>query len=167
MKAFRLRFEDAGCPILSMDTKKKELIGNSWNPVEHRLCSFITKEWAGHPLRSLDAMMKYIRGTTTKSGLQVSALLNDREYAKGKKGAPSSVQNHSPIEPHRTSRLELFHSFEMTFSKCQFIFAQPLRQALAGVHSMKNPLGEGVVPGSERFREQASSHSDSVANHSQ
>jgi len=25
---FRKRFEDAGCPILSMDTKKKELIGN-------------------------------------------------------------------------------------------------------------------------------------------
>ena len=29
---FRKRFEDAGSPILSMDTKKKELIGNFRNP---------------------------------------------------------------------------------------------------------------------------------------
>jgi hypothetical protein len=57
---------------------------SKWNPVEHRLFSFITMEWAGHPLRSLDSMMKYIQGTTTKTGLQVSALLNNREYAKGK-----------------------------------------------------------------------------------
>jgi Rhodopirellula transposase DDE domain len=30
---FRKRFEDTGHPILSMDTKKKELIGNFRNPV--------------------------------------------------------------------------------------------------------------------------------------
>src|SRR5215469_9249048 len=30
--SFRKRFEDAGSPILSMDTKKKELIGNFRNP---------------------------------------------------------------------------------------------------------------------------------------
>jgi hypothetical protein len=46
---------------------------------------FITMNWAGHPLRSLDVMLDYIRGTTTKTGLQVAALLNERQYATGKK----------------------------------------------------------------------------------
>ena len=26
---------------------------SKWNPIEHRLFSFISLEWAGHPLRSL------------------------------------------------------------------------------------------------------------------
>lgn len=57
---------------------------SKWNPVEHRLFSFISLEWAGHPLRSLDAMITYIQSTTTKTGLKVTALVNEREYAKGK-----------------------------------------------------------------------------------
>jgi Rhodopirellula transposase DDE domain len=58
---------------------------SKWNPVEHRLFSFISLEWAGHPLRSLEAMIRYIQSTTTKTGLKVTALVNEREYAKGKK----------------------------------------------------------------------------------
>ena len=58
---------------------------SKWNPIEHRLFSFITLNWAGHPLRSVDAMRNYIQGTTTKSGLTVTALLNERQYEKGKK----------------------------------------------------------------------------------
>ena len=30
-------------------------------------------------------MRKYIEGTTTKTGLEVTALVNEREYTKGKK----------------------------------------------------------------------------------
>jgi hypothetical protein len=58
---------------------------SKWNPVEHRLFSFISLEWAGHPLRSLNAMMAFIQSTTTKTGLRVKALLNTRKYDKGKK----------------------------------------------------------------------------------
>jgi len=57
---------------------------SKWNPVEHRLFSFISPEWAGHPLRSLQLMMSYIEGTTTKTGLQVKAFLHGRQYVKGK-----------------------------------------------------------------------------------
>jgi hypothetical protein len=75
---------------------------SKWNPVEHRLFSFITLEWAGHPLRSLDTMMTYIKGTTTKTGLTVTALLNERKYAKGKKVPDHrfneiSISNHSEL----------------------------------------------------------------------
>lgn len=56
---------------------------SKWNPIEHRLFSYISLNWAAKPLRSLEAMLAYIRGTTTKAGLKVKACLFDREYQKG------------------------------------------------------------------------------------
>lgn len=56
---------------------------SKWNPVEHRLFSFISKNWEGYPLRSYDIMLSLIAGTTTKTGLKVEAILNKREYQKG------------------------------------------------------------------------------------
>lgn len=58
---------------------------SKWNPIEHRLFSYISLNWAGQPLRSLDKMLGYIRGTTTESGLKVEAALVEREYEKGLK----------------------------------------------------------------------------------
>jgi hypothetical protein len=72
---------------------------SKWNPVEHRLFSFITMEWAGHPLRSVDHMLGYIRGTTTKTGLQVLAFLNSKSYVKGLK-VTNSEFNEIPIKRH-------------------------------------------------------------------
>jgi Rhodopirellula transposase DDE domain len=40
---------------------------SKWNPVEHRLFSFISLEWAGHPFRSLQLMMSYIGGRATEA----------------------------------------------------------------------------------------------------
>jgi hypothetical protein len=56
---------------------------SKWNPIEHRLFSYISLNWAGKPLRSFEAMLGYIRDTTTKAGLKVKACLLDREYQKG------------------------------------------------------------------------------------
>ena len=53
---------------------------SKWNPVEHRLLNHISINWAGQPLRSLDTMLDYIRGTTTASGLHVRAWLNTAVY---------------------------------------------------------------------------------------
>ncbi len=55
---------------------------SKWNPIEHRLFSYISLNWAGKPLRSLETLLGYIRDTTTKTGLQVKAFLVDREYEK-------------------------------------------------------------------------------------
>ena len=55
---------------------------SKWNPVEHRLLSQISINWAGKPLRSLSAMLGYIRGTMTETGLRVRAWLNTRQYPK-------------------------------------------------------------------------------------
>jgi hypothetical protein len=71
---------------------------SKWNPVEHRLFSYISLNWAGKPLRSFEAMLNYIRGTTTKTGLKVEACLMDREY---KKGIRVSKQEMNTLNLHR------------------------------------------------------------------
>jgi len=56
---------------------------SKWNPIEHRLLSQISRNWAGHPLRSLPIMLGLIRGTTTTKGLAVEAILDTTVYVKG------------------------------------------------------------------------------------
>src|SRR6202007_2085013 len=46
---------------------------SKWNPIERRLFSHISINWAGKPLRTLGIMLGYIRGTTTATGLKVQA----------------------------------------------------------------------------------------------
>lgn len=58
---------------------------SKWNPVEHRLFSHVSNNWAGKPLRSLKGMLACIRGTITKTGLKVRALLTRKTYPKGVK----------------------------------------------------------------------------------
>jgi Rhodopirellula transposase DDE domain len=58
---------------------------SKWNPVEYRLFSHISINWAGQPLRNLDLMLAFIRGTTTTAGLKVEARLDQGIYRKGRK----------------------------------------------------------------------------------
>jgi hypothetical protein len=58
---------------------------SKWNPIEYRLFSHISINWAGQPLRSLDAMLAFIRGTRTNTGLKVEARLDQGIYRKGRK----------------------------------------------------------------------------------
>ena len=56
---------------------------SKWNPIEHRLFSEISKNWAGKPLDSYETALKYIRTTRTTSGLKVTAQLDTKTYLKG------------------------------------------------------------------------------------
>lgn len=58
---------------------------SKWNPIEHRLFSEISKNWAGRPLDSFETMLKYARTTRTTAGLRVTATLRRRTYATGQK----------------------------------------------------------------------------------
>lgn len=58
---------------------------SKWNPVEHRLFGPISLNWAGHPLRSWNTLLAYLRGTATSTGLSVTAEFHDRVYQKGQK----------------------------------------------------------------------------------
>jgi hypothetical protein len=48
---------------------------SKWNPIEHRLFSQISRNWAGVPLRTFETVTSYIAGTTTTTGLEVKAVL--------------------------------------------------------------------------------------------
>jgi transposase len=56
---------------------------SKWNKIEHRLFSFISKNWRGQPLTSLKVIVSLIAGTTTRKGLKVHAEINDRSYPAG------------------------------------------------------------------------------------
>jgi hypothetical protein len=53
---------------------------SKWNPIEHRLFSLISINWAAQPLRSLTKMTALIRGTSTQTGLTVKAALLSGYY---------------------------------------------------------------------------------------
>ena len=56
---------------------------SKWNKIEHRLFSFISKNWRGQPLTSLKVIVSLIAGTTTRKGLKVHAEIDDRSYPAG------------------------------------------------------------------------------------
>jgi hypothetical protein len=72
---------------------------SKWNPIEHRLFGPISLNWAGHPLRTFDRMLALIRGTVTKTGLQVAAFLVEKVYATGLK-VTNAVMNSLNLERH-------------------------------------------------------------------
>jgi hypothetical protein len=64
---------------------------SKWNKIEHRLFSFISKNWRGQPLSSLKVIVNLIAGTTTKKGLQVHAEIDGRNYPAGVKVPDSKM----------------------------------------------------------------------------
>ncbi len=72
---------------------------SKWNPIEHRLFSQISSNWAGQPLRSFETMLGYLRGTTTKTGLKVSAQLLGGVFQVGKRVA-KTVMKSLKLEHH-------------------------------------------------------------------
>ena len=53
---------------------------SKWNKIEHRLFSFITMNWRGKPLVSLETIINLIGATRTTSGLEVYARLDEGTY---------------------------------------------------------------------------------------
>ena len=66
---------------------------SKWNPIEHRMFSHISINWAGTPLRTFDAMLSCLRGTSTESGLKISASMVEGTYKKGKKVTDAEMSN--------------------------------------------------------------------------
>lgn len=56
---------------------------SKWNKIEHRLFSFISKNWRGKPLISLAVIVSLIGATTTEAGLKVKCVVDYGEYKKG------------------------------------------------------------------------------------
>ena len=74
---------------------------SKWNPIEHRLFSEVSKNWAGQPLTSYETMLKYIRTTKTKRGLAVGATLLKGDYPTRQKPVPERIAR-VKLRPNRT-----------------------------------------------------------------
>ena len=56
---------------------------SKWNKIEHRLFSYISKNWRGKPLVSYLVIVSLIAATKTKTGLKVACEIDDNEYETG------------------------------------------------------------------------------------
>jgi len=58
---------------------------SKWNKIEHRVFCHITRNWQGKPLETLEIVVESIGATTTETGLEVHAWLDEGTYEKGRK----------------------------------------------------------------------------------
>jgi transposase len=56
---------------------------SKWNKVEHRMFSFVTKNWRGKPLTSYQVIVELVAGTTTTTGLRILAEWDQGYYPTG------------------------------------------------------------------------------------
>lgn len=65
---------------------------SKWNPIEHRMFSFISSNWAAEPLRDYETVLKFIRSTKTSTGLKIRATINTQRYQKGTRISEQQMQ---------------------------------------------------------------------------
>ena len=58
---------------------------SKYNPIERKMFSFITKNWAGEPLTSHNKALSLIKATKTEKGLEIGASLIEKVYEMGLK----------------------------------------------------------------------------------
>ena len=75
---------------------------SKWNKIEHRLFSYIARNWRGQPLVSRQAVVSLIAATTSTAGLKVHAELDENDYERGIKisDAQLAAVNLAPDDFH-------------------------------------------------------------------
>jgi hypothetical protein len=58
---------------------------SKWNPIDHRMFSLISGNWAGEPLTSYEVALQYIRRTRSSTGFHCRACLDDSDYPTGRR----------------------------------------------------------------------------------
>ena len=60
---------------------------SKWNKIEHRMFAFISKNWRGKPLETIEVIVNLISSTTTSpegsSGLKVTCVVDPNDYPTG------------------------------------------------------------------------------------
>ena len=84
-RLWKHQLQRAFCNRFSLEVKVCHYPPGSskWNPIEHRMFSFISGNWAGQPLLNYETVLKFIRTTKTSAGLKIRAFLNKKQYLKG------------------------------------------------------------------------------------
>lgn len=66
---------------------------SKWNKIEHRLFSYISKNWRAKPLTSIEVVVNLIANTTTEKGLKVKGKEDQKEYKKGIKISDQELED--------------------------------------------------------------------------
>ncbi len=73
---------------------------SKWNKIEHRLFSFITRNWRGKPLLTLATIVNLIAATKTATGLTVRCVLDRKKYPNKVK-VPDQQMKSLRLKPDR------------------------------------------------------------------
>jgi transposase len=73
---------------------------SKWNKIEHRVFCHITRTWRSQPLESYQVVVELIGSTTTATGLEVHATLDEREYKKGIQVSDAAYHSLN-LKPHK------------------------------------------------------------------
>jgi transposase len=66
---------------------------SKWNKIEHRMFSFISKNWRGRPLLDRVTIVNLIGNTKTKTGLTIRARLDTKRYEKGRRVSEQALRH--------------------------------------------------------------------------
>ena len=66
---------------------------SKWNKIEHRMFSYISMNWRGKPLVSIETIVKLIGSTKTNKGLAIQTAVDTNEYTKGIKITDSEIES--------------------------------------------------------------------------
>jgi hypothetical protein len=72
---------------------------SKWNKIEHRLFSFVTKNWRGRPLTSYRTIVELVGATKTTTGLKVLAEWDQGYYPTGVTVTDTELAA-VPLKPH-------------------------------------------------------------------
>ncbi len=73
---------------------------SKWNKIEHRLFSFISKNWRVKPLISTAVIISLINATKTEKGLTVKCVLDNKIY-KTKEVVRDEIYSNINIRKHK------------------------------------------------------------------
>lgn len=66
---------------------------SKWNKIEHRMFSYISKNWRGKPLINRETVVNLIGATKTEKGLKIRAKLDENIYQKGREVTDEELKN--------------------------------------------------------------------------
>jgi len=80
---------------------------SKWNPIEHRMFSLISANWAGEPLESYETILKHVRTTRSVMGFHCRACLDGQEYTPQRKATDEQKGTRPPQAQPGPAELEL------------------------------------------------------------
>ena len=66
---------------------------SKWNKIEHRMFSYISQNWRGKPLVSIETIINLIGATRTKKKLTIQTSVDTNEYTKGIKITDAELES--------------------------------------------------------------------------